>query len=286
MLDSNRDKIESLPPPLDRLFTFGEAEFGVRNEKPDYVGQLGLTREHVPGLIEIVRMWEDENSLPDGVAGSAPIHAWRALGQLRAIEAVEPLLAMQNRLDEEGDDWYLDEFAQVFGQIGPAALPALAAYLADDLNGEFPRISAADGLFQIAERYPESRNDVVKALVQQLSRREESVYDLNGFVVAHLAALKATEAAEAIERAFAANVVEDDVCGSWGRVREKLGVAGMGLAPDTPPRPKAPFAERFFDRPPIFFIDNDRNRQHAAEKKAKAKRKQQEKARKRNRKRR
>ena len=38
--------------------------------------------------------------------------------------------------------------------------------------------------------------------------------------------LKAIEAAEAIERAFAAQVIEDDICGSWGRVRQDLGVAG------------------------------------------------------------
>lgn len=147
----------SFTSPLDRLFTFGDAEFGFRNEKPDYVGQLRLTQDHVPGLIEIVRMWEKEDGLPEGDAGAAPIHAWRALGQLRAIEAVEPLLAMQNRLDEERDDWYLGEFAEVFGLIGPAAIHALAAYLADDINGEFPRISAADGLFQIAKKRPIAR---------------------------------------------------------------------------------------------------------------------------------
>lgn len=276
----------SYSPPLDRLFTFGDAEFGIRNEKPDYVGQLGLMQEHVPALVEIVRLWEDEDSVPDSPADSAPIHAWRALGQLRAIEAVEPLLAMQNRLDEERDDWYLGEFAEVFGLIGPAAIHTLAAYLADEINSEFPRISAADGLFQIAKRYPESRGEVVAVLGRQIARCEEFVYDLNGFVVSHLVELKATETAEAIERAFAAQVVEDDICGTWGRVRQDLGVTGLGLAPDAPPRPKPPSAGRLCDDPPVIYIGSDRNRQHEADKKAKAKRKQQDKARKRNRKRR
>ena len=58
-------------------------------------------------------------------------------GQLRTEEAVEPLLDMQNRLDELGDDWYLEEFHGVFGLIGRPAIAALSAYLANRNNGEF-----------------------------------------------------------------------------------------------------------------------------------------------------
>ena len=198
---------------------------------------------------------------------------------------VEPLLNMQNHLDDEDDDWYLSEFPEVFGMIGLTAVPTLAAYLAEKLNGEFPRISAADGLYQIAKQHPEARDNIVKALGDQIARFEEGVYDLNGFVVSHLVGLKAIEAAEAIERAFAAQVVEDDICGSWGRVRQDLGVAGLGLAPDTPPRPPHLGQSVYFGDSPISYDGSDRDRQRAAEKKAKAKRKQQEKARKRNRKR-
>jgi len=231
-------------------------------------------------------MWEDEANLPSGPAGSAPIHAWRALGQLRAVEAVEPLLNMQNRLDEERDDWYLSEFPEVFGAVGPAAIPALAAYLANTLNGEFPRISAADGLFQVAKRHPASRDEVVGVLGRQIARCEEGVYDLNGFLVSHLVELKATEAAEPIERAFAAQVVEDDICGSWGRARQELGVPGLGLAPDTPPRPPHLGPSVRFGDSPTSYDGMGRTRRRTAEKKAKARRKRQEKARRRNRKRR
>ena len=74
------------------------------------------------------------------VGASASTHAWRALGQLRAIEAVEPLLAMQNRLDEERDDWYLGEFAEVFGQIGPPLFVRGAEPL-DDLRMSLGEVS-------------------------------------------------------------------------------------------------------------------------------------------------
>jgi len=62
----------------------------------------------------------------------------------------------------------------------------LAAYLGNTLNGEFPRVSAADGLYQIAKQHPR-RDNVVKVLGDQIARCEEGVYDLNGFVISHLA---------------------------------------------------------------------------------------------------
>src|SRR5579864_7878643 len=48
------------------------------------------------------------------------VHAWRALGQLRAVEAVEPLLELFDRLED--DDWVHEELPAVFGLIGPARI--------------------------------------------------------------------------------------------------------------------------------------------------------------------
>ncbi len=274
----------SYPPPLDRLFTFGDPRFGPGKGMPDYVAELGLTEQHIPALIEIARLWEEEKDEAfEWPAGAASIHAWRALGQLRAIEAVEPLLSMQNRFDEMDDDWYLKEFPEVFANIGPPAIPALTAYLADTLNREYPRVVAANGLAHIAQRHPESRDEVVKTLINQLSRHE-SEYSLNGLIVCDFLDLEATEAAEAIERAFAAGVIDETICGDWGDVREELGVPGLGIAPDNPPRPHFDRFPSFSDSPLRFGVDRDHQRK--AEKQAKAKRKLQKKARKRNRKRR
>src|SRR5438093_123369 len=72
--------------PVARLLTLGDA----RPVKtwPNYL-ELGLSREHVPELIRMATddelNWADSESLEVW----APIHAWRALGQLRAEEAAE-----------------------------------------------------------------------------------------------------------------------------------------------------------------------------------------------------
>jgi hypothetical protein len=256
---------------------------GWRKGNPDYVGDFGLLPEHIPSLIEIVRMTTESDELAEDEWG-APIHAWRALGQLRAVEAVELLLNVQNRLDELGDDWYLEEFHDVFGLIGPPAVDALSEYLADRNNREFPRVSTANGLCEIGKRHPETRAHIVGVLTEQLAKHESEIYHLNAFLIAYLTDLKASESAEVIERAFAANLVDETVCGDWADIREELSVAGLGLVSDRPcpPKPHLGFAGGLGDSLPVDRLDRDRQRQ--SDKRAKAKRKQQKQARKRNRK--
>lgn len=79
------------------------------------------------------------------------------MGQLRAVEAVQPILDIQDELDELDDDWYLEEFHHVFGLIGPPTIELLTAYLSDDSHHEFPRGKAATGLREIVRLFPETR---------------------------------------------------------------------------------------------------------------------------------
>ena len=62
----------------------------------------------------------------------APIHALRALGQLRAEAAIEPLLALIEIARE--NEWIVNEIPEVISMIGLSALPTLAA---DVANAEF-----------------------------------------------------------------------------------------------------------------------------------------------------
>jgi hypothetical protein len=156
---------------------------------PDYVQEYSLTSEHIPPLISLATQWVD--APPENEAVYGPVHAWRTLGQLRAVEAVQPLLNIQVVLDELGDDWYLEEFHKVFGLIGPPAIVPLAAYLSDDSYGDFPRGSAANGLREIVRYFPETRARVVTILTAELARQQTDLGDLNGFLVGDLLELKA-----------------------------------------------------------------------------------------------
>ena len=197
---------------------------------PDYVSEYSLTIEHISALIWLATQRID--APPENEVGYGPVHAWRALGQLRAVEAVQPLLDIQDELDELDDDWYLEEFHHVFGLIGPPAIEPLAAYLSDDSHHEFPRGKAANGLREIARHFPEVRERVVAILTAELARHQTDLGSLNGLLVGDLLELEAVESAETIERAFAGNVVDPRVAGDWGDVRQALGVPGLGVAPD------------------------------------------------------
>ena len=271
---------------LDALEQIGDARDLRKwtDGQPNYVADLHLYPEHIPALIQIAQQWAEPFEQTEGksdTAWAAPIHAWRALGQLRAVEAVEPLLAMLNRMDEIGDDWYLEEFHKVFGMIGPSALEPLAHYVVDQSNAEFPRISAATGLNEIAERHGETRDQVVKILTDELAKQAPDIESLNGFLADYLIKLRAVESAEVIERAYAAEVIDPHIRGTWTQMRRELGVEGLGLVTEENERKMEPLFN--MDRLDLFGQKQANQRQRMRKRKVKEKRKQRRKSRKQNR---
>src|SRR5262245_15058809 len=78
-----------------------------------------LGPEHISELIRLMR--DEEIARSEEPECYAQIHAWRALAELRASEAIEPLLEM---LSSQGDlqdwnDWLTEEAPCVLGKIGP-----------------------------------------------------------------------------------------------------------------------------------------------------------------------
>jgi len=133
---------------------------------------------------------------------------------------VEPLLGLFDKLDEE--DWAPLESPAVFSLIGPAALPALAAYLADLSHTVSSRISASNSIEEIGEWWPEAREECIAILAEQLGRFEKSEREMNGYLVEALVLLEAREVAPVIERAFEAGVV--DWIEDWDEVQISLGL--------------------------------------------------------------
>lgn len=208
-------------PPVDTLLTYGEAKGGTSDQWPNYL-ELGLEPGHIPDLIRMATdanlNWADSESLEVW----APIHAWRALGQLRAEAAVEPLLSLFE--DLENSDWVLEELPEVFGMIGSTALSALAAYISDVSFDEDARISAIPSVEKIGLRWPEARSASIALLTRQLERFAENTPEINGFLVLGLVELKAAEALPLIERAFAARRIDLTIMGDWGDVQIEFGL--------------------------------------------------------------
>jgi hypothetical protein len=198
---------------------------------PDYVKTYGFSEADIPDLI---RMATDEDLYSADLASSelwAPIHAWRALGQLKAEAAIEPLITLLQRIDELDDDWVDEEMKLVFGMVGPAAIDPLARYLGEPNHGEFARIAAAEGLRQIAQQHPEVRDRVVGVLAAELGKFADQP-TVNGFLVGELVELRAVERAKTIEDAYFRNCVDESVYGDWREIQTELGLR--------PPRKRLP----------------------------------------------
>ena len=209
-------------PPVDSLLTYGSCL--EQREWPDYL-PLGFTAEHVPELIQMATDEDLHFADSDSLEVWAPVHAWRVLAQLRAESAITPLVGLLSHIDEhDEDDWTPEELPYVFAEIGPAAIPELAAFLADDQHGVYSRTAAANGLQHIAEKQPAVRSEVVAILIRQLEQFDDQEENFNAFLVSILVDLQALEAASVIEQAFAAGVVDEFVGGDWEDVQIDLGL--------------------------------------------------------------
>ncbi len=271
----------SYSPPVAQLLTLGDPQGAWTPEKwRDYPG-MGLGPEHIP---ELIRMVTDEDLLwadPESLEVWAPLHAWRALGQLHAEAAIEPLIGLLRYADEPDGEIIGDDLPHVFAMIGPAAIPPLAEYLADTSHGSYARAKVTDCLHEMMKAHPEARSEVQAVFVRQLERFRENEPALNGFLIWGLMDLRAVEAAPLMEQAFAAGAVDEMIVGDWEDVQVDLGLKAEREHPrrQNPffPLPAAPVERSKAEH--LARQAHDR-----AESKARSKRKQASKSRKKNRK--
>ena len=215
-------------PPVTKLLTLGDPR-----KIPTWFSYstLDLKAAHISDLIRMALdddlHWADSDSREVW----APLHAWRALGQLQAGEAIEPLLTLLSRIDEFNDDWVGEDLPKAIGLIGQAALEPVARYLADPDHLLWARVAASTSLVEIARRYPDLREQCVTSLTQQLSRFNELDPILNGSIISDLVDLRAVEAAPVIEQAFAAKRVDISILGDWEDTQIELGLLTKRLTP-------------------------------------------------------
>ena len=216
--------------PVRHLLRLGEPGGGYDPaEWPEYSAEFGIGHEHVGALIGIACDSALHHGDPDSSAVWAPVHAWRALGQLRAEAAVEPLLALLKALEhDEAADL---EVPVVLGMIGPAAIPHIAGFLSDRATPTSPIATAISGLREIAARYPDCRRECIGILVRTLDPQADSDETINGFAVSALIDLRAVEAIDTIRDAFRRNAVELSIAGDVEDVEIELGLRDRRATP-------------------------------------------------------
>ena len=217
-----KNKPQQYHPPVSHLLTEGDARQQIG--WPDYPAIFDITLDHVPDLIRMMQdealNWADSDS--DEVW--APIHAWRTLGQLRAESAIDAIMDTFSLIDDQDSDWRQEEFPVVLSMIGPAAIPAVKTYLANDQNGLWACVTAANSLGKMGRQYAETRDDCIAILSDQLTHHQRQDPTLNAFIISPLLDLKAVEAATPIEAAFNADNVDLSVLGDWEEAQIELGL--------------------------------------------------------------
>ena len=208
--------------PVGRLLTIGETGSFDPAKWPDYVVTFGLAREHVAALACMVCDATLNRADTDSSEVWAPMHAWRALGQLGLEDAVAPLLDFLRT--SENDDVVSQELPVVFGMIGPSAVPHIAAFLSDRSHPTTPVATAMASLRQIVARHPECRDDCVGTLARVLEPHAASDTSTNGFAVWTLIDLAAVEAIDAIRDAFQRQAVDLSLVGDVEDVEIALGL--------------------------------------------------------------
>ncbi len=217
--------MSSYSPPVSELLKLGRNDLD-KDTKLDYA-QFGIGPEHVPELIRLMRD-EDQWVSKDVPEIYAYIHAWRALGQLRAEAAIEPLLDLLDEQDHaEWNDWVSEDVPDILGMIGPAALAPTVARLNQRQPGQESANEIATALTKIAVHHPELRTEVIGHLVRVLQTGLRPDPTLNGFVISDLMELKAVEALPAIEAAYGLDLVDESIVGSFADVKYDLGVGPM-----------------------------------------------------------
>jgi len=222
---------------VQKLTTLGRPDESLWN---DY-GSMGVTMAHVPALIELatgrlVFETPEPASPAEEAAVWAPVHAWRALAELRAAEAAAPLTSLFARADAADDEWALEELPRVLAIIGEPALTPLEQCVNDVRLPEGARIPAAVTFEKLAARHPALRERCAAILAAALARLADNQPTLNGFIIGAMFDLKAREHFDVIEKAYKAGKVDQSICGKLADVRQELRLPPEPSVPSRPAR--------------------------------------------------
>lgn len=232
-------RFDSYQAPISQLITYGQPK---PNQGPDdwpnYISELKLDSEHIPDLLRLVLDPAVAQTPSNHVEVWASLHAWRSLGQLRAQDAIDPLLKL---LGNEADDWVTDEIPWVYALIGPAAIPALAKYLKSSSKDAWGRMTTVSCLRAIAELHqPAARQECIVVMTTQLAEYRRNPPELNGLLIAELIELKASTAAATIEQAYKTGCVDELMAGTWPACQVSLGLKAPGDFPEEAFNPQMP----------------------------------------------
>lgn len=222
-------------PPVSDLLSYAPCKFEKAEHWPDYVQEFGLTQAHIP---ELLRLMQDEALLdlePEDVQQDAdwpatldpelalwgPAHAWRALGQMQAVELLDGAITI---LNSAAVDWATEDLLEILLLLGPPVVEPLGELVQANLATDNYILPLIEGLYKIPKKFPEERDRCVAILQSGLQKFSQNTEMNNTFLVSSLQELKAVEAIDTIEAAYQAGVIDEFHVGTWAYNQVLLGL--------------------------------------------------------------
>ncbi|MCB9454401.1 MAG: D-aminoacylase [Anaerolineaceae bacterium] len=183
--------------------------------------EFEIGRAYIPDLIRMatdarLHLWEEDR--PEYYA---PVHAWRRLGQLRTVEAAQPLTQIFSyyRLDA------VTELPEVYKMIGTPAIPALKSYLEQSWHDAMSQMQAVACLRTIATSADALMYAVCEGiLIEKLKVYETNNPVVNSSLVLALITLESENAAPVIIEAYQSGRVVEEMTGSFQDIQKRLGL--------------------------------------------------------------
>lgn len=214
---------------VSALLHAGESKNFFREPWTDYIKAYGFGPEDIDDLIVMATSQGLHNAKSDSSEVWAPVHAWRALGQLRAQQFIAPLLAALSFLHD--DDAASLELPKVLGLIGESAIAPCAAYLLSKVQDDACHGVVSSALRSVAKTHPHTRSQILEVFRLYMSDPHAAEPDLNGFVVSDLIDLHAVELIDEIRTLFQQNLVAIGICGDLEEVEISFGLRSKRSTP-------------------------------------------------------
>lgn len=207
---------------VDRLRALGECASTLEwvTDESYYKKSL-VTSSDTPELIELAInvdyfLSEDEDYY------WLPVHAWRLLGRIGAVEAIQPLIGCFNTHFD--DEWCQDELPEVFSLIGKDALIPLSTFLTNKSQTDRGYYLAIESMTYIAMRDETQEKYVIDIFTNILDdTNEESAY-LNTLIVMRLIEFNAEHKMQYIAKAVKRDMVETWFTGDIETIEINMGI--------------------------------------------------------------
>ena len=203
--------------PVSELLSIGYCDW---KEWADY-SRFDFNETHVPDLLKMAQDWPLLNHDDEDIVWS-PIHAWRALAILQTEQAVEPLISL---FYKEDDNFIVAEYLpSVMGRFGTSATERLWEIAQNKNEVEDARDLAIESLRWNASFHTADLDETVSQFKQMLNDQKDDTEYLNTAIMGALVDLKAEESIDAIRDAFTRNKIDREIHGDLEDVEIELGL--------------------------------------------------------------